>query len=67
MILKTYIPKIKNQNVQNEYYLTDIFDVINRHEDLEYHVYQIPEEQKYQMMGVNTPEELQNVEKRLRK
>ncbi len=67
MILKTYIPKITNQNVQNEYYLTDIFDIINRHEDLEYYVYQIPEENKYQMMGVNTPEELQNVEKRLRK
>ena len=62
MILKTYIPKIKNENNQGEYYLTDIIEVINRHEDLEYYVHKINEDKKYEVMGVNTKEELERLE-----
>ena len=63
MILKTYIPKIQNKNNQKEYYLTDIIEIINQHEDLDYHIYQIPNNKKYQVMGINTKEELENLEK----
>lgn len=63
MILKTYIPKIQNENQQKEYYLTDIFQTIQKYEDLEYHIHKIPTSMNYQLMGVNTQEELQRLEK----
>jgi UDP-N-acetylglucosamine diphosphorylase/glucosamine-1-phosphate N-acetyltransferase len=62
MILKFYIPKITNQNRQNEYYLTDIVKVILEHEDLDIHLFKVNKENQYQLMGVNTPEELKNIE-----
>ena len=67
MILKCYIPKITNQNRQNEYYLTDIVKVILEHEDLDIHLFKVSKENQYQLMGVNTPEELKNVESIIRR
>lgn len=67
MILKCYIPKITNQNIQNEYYLTDIIKVINEHEDLDINLFKVSKENQYQLMGVNTPEELKNVESIVKK
>jgi len=47
------ISKITNNNKQNEYYLTDIFNFIDRNNiDLVYL------ENNYEVMGVNTPEQL---------
>jgi len=62
MILKTYIPRITNDNSQQEYYLTDIFKKINESEDLEYYIFNIPECQQKEVMGVNTKEELERLE-----
>jgi bifunctional N-acetylglucosamine-1-phosphate-uridyltransferase/glucosamine-1-phosphate-acetyltransferase GlmU-like protein len=66
LILKKYIPLIDNNNMQNEYYLTDIIKVIkydkeNLSENNIY-TYCIEEKFKYQIMGVNTKDELINLE-----
>ena len=51
------ISKITNNNKQNEYYLTDIFNFIDKKLiDLVYL------ENKYEVMGVNTPEQLMSLE-----
>ena len=60
-ILKQYIPLIDNNNKQNEYYLTDIIKVINN--NISIYTYCIEEEFKFQIMGVNTQEELFELEK----
>ena len=62
-ILKKYIPLINNNNSQKEYYLTDIIIIIRQYSDINIETYQIEEELKYQIMGVNTQEELKNLEK----
>lgn len=61
-VLTSYIPKIKNQNKQNEFYLTDIFEIIRQHEDNEIHIHQVPQEIQYQCFGINTPDELKRLE-----
>ena len=57
-VILNNISKITNNNKQNEYYLTDIFNFINKKFiDLVYL------ENKYEVMGVNTPEQLMSLEK----
>ena len=92
-ILKEYIPMIDNDNIQNEYYLTDIVKVIynNSNKDdkvndtlddtlddtinnnisnnesiknIELHTYLLNNDEKYQVLGVNTKEELEELEKK---
>lgn len=62
-ILKKYIPLIDNNNIQKEYYLTDIVKLINMLSDINIETYLIEDDLKYQIMGVNTQEELKNLEK----
>ncbi len=62
MILKTYIPKITNNNSKNEYYLTDIIEIILQHEDLEFNVFKPKRSEQYQLLGVNTQDELRLLE-----
>lgn len=64
-ILKKYIPLIDNNNVQNEYYLTDIIKVINnvKMSNINIETYKIEENLKYQIYGINTQEELFELEK----
>ena len=57
-LLKTYIPFIDNNNVQNEYYLTDIVKIIRNNLNIEIDTYIVEEELKYQINGVNTKDEL---------
>ena len=59
-ILKKYIPLIDNNNIQNEYYLTDIVKIIKN--DINIDTYLIEEELKYQILGVNTQQELLDLE-----
>jgi bifunctional N-acetylglucosamine-1-phosphate-uridyltransferase/glucosamine-1-phosphate-acetyltransferase GlmU-like protein len=60
--LKKYIPFIKNNNNQGEYYLTDIVKLIRRFSDINIETYLIEENINYQITGVNTQEELNLLE-----
>jgi bifunctional UDP-N-acetylglucosamine pyrophosphorylase/glucosamine-1-phosphate N-acetyltransferase len=52
--LQTYIPLLNNQNAQNEYYLTDVLS----HLAPKVQLYELPEKKQYQLLNVNTQEEL---------
>jgi bifunctional N-acetylglucosamine-1-phosphate-uridyltransferase/glucosamine-1-phosphate-acetyltransferase GlmU-like protein len=56
-ILLSNIEKINNNNKQNEYYLTDIFNFINRK-----NIILINTENNYEVMGINNPEQLKELE-----
>ena len=58
-----YLPYLKNNNSQNEYYLTDIIEIIKTQEKLDIEMYEINKETQYNIMGVNTPEQLKELEK----
>jgi bifunctional N-acetylglucosamine-1-phosphate-uridyltransferase/glucosamine-1-phosphate-acetyltransferase GlmU-like protein len=50
------LPKITNNNAQQEYYLTSIFSG----ED-EVKIFEIPAEKQYEVCGINTPEQLEDM------
>ena len=68
--LKKYIPLIDCNNIQNEYYLTDIVKIMNEDNNIENReeenskisIYEIDQDYNYQIQGVNTPEELKDLE-----
>ena len=59
-LIKKYIHLITNNNKQNEYYLTDIIQIIKNSENIDiiYHVFR----DSYEIMGINTIEQLKQVE-----
>jgi len=67
LILKKYIPLIKNNNSQNEYYLTDLISIIKNNTNLDILYEIINQENNYQILGVNTKEELLELEKKYKK
>ena len=61
-LLIKYIPEIKNNNNQKEYYLTDILEIlINNKYKID--TYLLDESDNKYIMGVNNQEELKNLEK----
>jgi bifunctional N-acetylglucosamine-1-phosphate-uridyltransferase/glucosamine-1-phosphate-acetyltransferase GlmU-like protein len=50
------LPKITNNNSQNEYYLTSIFSG-----EGEISLFEIPAEKHYEVCGINTPEQLEEM------
>lgn len=57
-----YVPKITNNNKQNEYYLTDIVElIVNDNKNIK--GYLIKKEENNLILGVNTIEQLNNLEK----
>lgn len=60
-LLHNYIPKITNENVQKEYYLTDIVKIIKSETELNIKVYVVSEEENRYIKGVNTQEELNSL------
>jgi UDP-N-acetylglucosamine diphosphorylase/glucosamine-1-phosphate N-acetyltransferase len=58
-----YLPHLKNNNSQGEYYLTDIIEMIKREEGLDVGILKIPQENVYEILGVNTIEQLKELEK----
>jgi UDP-N-acetylglucosamine diphosphorylase/glucosamine-1-phosphate N-acetyltransferase len=61
-LLRKYVPMIDNNNVQNEYYLTDIVKLIKQHTELSIDTYLIEESENKYISGVNTPQELAKLE-----
>ena len=64
-LLKEYIPKINNNNSQKEFYLTDLFSLLT-YDDIIVDVYNMPSENYLELSGVNTKEQLENLNKLLK-
>jgi len=64
-LLCKYLPHLTNTNSQKEYYLTDIIELIKKGENVSIDLYNIPEERQYEIIGVNTVEQLTNLEQLL--
>jgi UDP-N-acetylglucosamine diphosphorylase/glucosamine-1-phosphate N-acetyltransferase len=58
-----YLPYLKNENSQHEYYLTDIIEMIKREAKIDIGMLKIPKENNYQIIGVNTLNQLNELEK----
>jgi bifunctional UDP-N-acetylglucosamine pyrophosphorylase/glucosamine-1-phosphate N-acetyltransferase len=65
-LLKENIFKISNNNKQNEYYLTDLFEIIRNdylEEGVKINVIEMDKDKHYEVLGANTKDELINLEK----
>ena len=61
-ILCKYLPFLTNNNSQKEYYLTDIIEIIKKNENITVDLFTISKEKQYQVIGVNTIEQLYQLE-----
>uniref|UniRef100_A0A6C0E2B0 UDP-N-acetylglucosamine diphosphorylase n=1 Tax=viral metagenome TaxID=1070528 RepID=A0A6C0E2B0_9ZZZZ len=61
-VLCKYLPLLTNQNAQQEYYLTDIIELIKHGEEIAIDLYNIPEERQIEITGVNTIDQLTELE-----
>lgn len=61
-----YLPLLSNDNAQGEYYLTDIVEIIMTKEEVEIESYEIPEEKQIELTGVNTEEQLEELNQKLK-
>ena len=62
-ILCKYLPQLKNNNAQKEYYLTDILEIIKNNEKVNIELYNIEKENHHETIGVNTKAQLDELEK----
>ena len=62
-----YLPLLSNDNAQGEYYLTDIVEIIKTKEDVEIELYEMPVEKQIELTGVNTKEQLEELNEELKK
>lgn len=58
-ILNKYIYYIENKNSQSEYYLTDIFEIINKVDGNHINIVELEKKNIHEIMGVNTKEQLE--------
>ena len=58
-LIHEYIHLIENKNKQNEYYFTDIVGLIGKNHKIQ--AIRVSEDEKTQVMGVNTKEELERL------
>ena len=65
-LLCKYLPMISNNNAQQEYYLTDLFEIVREHESIDIGMYHLPVEQSIELTGINTKEQLVELEASLR-
>jgi len=59
-ILKKYIPLIKNNNSNHEFYLTDIVELLEK-KDIQLNYYNLPKDKKNEIVNINTQDELRFV------
>lgn len=64
-LLCKYLPLLTNHNAQKEYYLTDIIELIKNGEKINIELFNIPKEQQIEIMGVNTKEQLEELEQQI--
>ena len=62
-LLCKYLPLLQNKNNQQEYYLTDIIALIQQGEKIRVDTYTVPLDKQYEIMGVNTIDQLTELEK----
>lgn len=62
-LLLKYIDKLTNNNNQSEYYLTDLVEIITKEENILIEFYEINSSNNYKILGVNTPEQLEELQK----
>ena len=60
--LERYLPLLTNDNAQKEFYLTDLFYMLIR-DNVSTEVVEVPQINQYQLQGVNTPEQLKELER----
>ena len=62
-VLVDNIMKLNNNNAQNEYYLTDVMEIIknNTKTNIDYIIH--PKNKQYELIGINTKEHLEEFEK----
>ena len=65
-LLTKYLPMISNNNAQNEFYLTDIFEIIKTHENISIGVVNLPKQRGIELVGINTKEQLEELESKLK-
>ena len=61
-LLITYLYMLTNNNNQNEYYLTDLVEIITKREGIDVEILKIPNYENYKVFGINTNEQLVQVE-----
>lgn len=64
-LLLKYLHMINNNNIQNEYYLTDLVEIITKRENLDIEIFKVDKNNNYKVLGVNTIEQLIEIEKYL--
>jgi UDP-N-acetylglucosamine diphosphorylase/glucosamine-1-phosphate N-acetyltransferase len=65
-LLKKYLSHLTNNNAQNEYYLTDIFEIIKTQENIQIGIVDLPKHRGIELVGVNTKEQLEELEAKLK-
>ena len=66
-LLCKYLPYLKNENNQKEFYLTDIIEIIKREENISVGVLEIEQEKIHEIIGVNTRSQLLELEALVKK
>jgi UDP-N-acetylglucosamine diphosphorylase/glucosamine-1-phosphate N-acetyltransferase len=61
-LLCKYLPFLSNQNAQNEFYLTDIIELIKKGENISIDMIDIPTHRQIEIIGVNSKEQLNELE-----
>ena len=66
-LLCKYLPHLKNNNNQKEYYLTDIIEIIKKEENIDIDMLEIEKNKIIEVTGINTAVQLQEFEKLIKK
>ena len=61
-MLVRWLPFLNNNNSKGEYYLTDVVSMIKEKENSEIALYTVDKDKMYEVMGVNTMEQLRDLE-----